>query len=268
MPACVPPATRTFRPARIEASRNAAARGVRLPSSTRSWSRAARSTNLRMLTAEKPRLMPSRTTCSRCPSGSIASTNGWLMSMRRPLDFEHPLDQLLHLRRAQHQVGQLVATVAGDEDPARVVDPHLLDRGVVEERLQRPRTRRPAPRAPRPRGRCRRPGTTVPVRLEVVVVAHHALGDTTHQRGVALRVHALATDELAHVLVERLDELDVLLRLPDHHGDPRLRRGARPKLGRHGPQHEGSVTICGQLAVRSATGVTRVAPRPTGPGSG
>ncbi len=42
--------------------------------------------NLRMLTAEKPRLIPSRTTCNRCPSGSIASTNGWLMSIRRPLD--------------------------------------------------------------------------------------------------------------------------------------------------------------------------------------
>ena len=39
-----------------------------------------------MLTAVKPREMPSRTTCSRWPSGSIASTNGWLMSMRRPLD--------------------------------------------------------------------------------------------------------------------------------------------------------------------------------------
>ena len=51
---------------------------------------------------------------------------------------EHPLDQLLHLRRAQHQVGQLVPPVAGHEDPARVVDPDLLDARVVEERLQRP----------------------------------------------------------------------------------------------------------------------------------
>ena len=51
-----------------------------------------------MLTAVKPRLMPSSTTCSRCPSGSIASTNGWLRSIRRPERLEHPLHQLLDLR--------------------------------------------------------------------------------------------------------------------------------------------------------------------------
>ena len=69
---------------RLEEPRRGRASGCRArpgPSS-----RAARSTNLRMLTAEKPRLMPSSTTCSRWPSGSIASTNGWLMSIRRPLD--------------------------------------------------------------------------------------------------------------------------------------------------------------------------------------
>ena len=44
----------------------------------------ARTVNLRTLTALNPRLMPSSTTCSRWPSGSIASTNGWLRSMRRP----------------------------------------------------------------------------------------------------------------------------------------------------------------------------------------
>lgn len=51
LPVCVPPATSTLRPARIEASRKLAARGLMLPSSTRSGRRAARSTNLRMLTA-------------------------------------------------------------------------------------------------------------------------------------------------------------------------------------------------------------------------
>ena len=86
LPAWVPPATRMLSPARTDASRNAAAGAGMLPSSTRPSSRAARSTNLRMLTAENPRLMPSRTTCSRWPSGSMASTNGRLMSIRRPLD--------------------------------------------------------------------------------------------------------------------------------------------------------------------------------------
>ena len=86
LPAWVEPATTTLSPARTDASRKAAACSVRLPSATRSCSRAARTTNLRTLTAEKPREMPSSTTCSRCPSGSIASTNGWDRSMRRPLD--------------------------------------------------------------------------------------------------------------------------------------------------------------------------------------
>ncbi len=75
-----------LRPARTDASRNDAACGVREPSSTRPSSRAARRMNLRMLTAEKPRLIPSSTTWRRCPSGSIASTNGRLTSTRRPLD--------------------------------------------------------------------------------------------------------------------------------------------------------------------------------------
>ncbi|MGA9583144.1 MAG: hypothetical protein WBR13_14380, partial [Allosphingosinicella sp.] len=50
---------------------------------------------------------------------------------------QHALDQLGHLGRGQDQVGQLVAPAPGDEDPAGVVDPDLLDLGVVEERLQR-----------------------------------------------------------------------------------------------------------------------------------
>ena len=53
LPACVPPATTMLRPARTEASRNCAAWSVRLPSSTRSCSLTARTTNLRMLTAVK-----------------------------------------------------------------------------------------------------------------------------------------------------------------------------------------------------------------------
>ena len=87
LPACVPPATRMLSPARTDDSRKRAACGVRLPSATRSDSRWARSRNLRMLTAVKPRVMPSSTTCSRWPSGSMASTKGVLMSRRRPLDF-------------------------------------------------------------------------------------------------------------------------------------------------------------------------------------
>jgi hypothetical protein len=85
-PAWVDPATRMLRPARTLASRNAAPWLLRLPRSTRSPRLAALNVCLRMLTGEKPRAMPSSTTWSLLPSGSIASTNGWLMSIRRPLD--------------------------------------------------------------------------------------------------------------------------------------------------------------------------------------
>ncbi len=69
LPACVPPATTMFWPARTAASRNRAAPVGIEPSRTRSSSRAALSTNLRMLTAANSRLIPSSTTCSRWPCG-------------------------------------------------------------------------------------------------------------------------------------------------------------------------------------------------------
>ena len=84
LPACVPPATTMLSPATTQASRKSAACGVSVPRSTRWCSRLALITNLRMLTALKPRLIPSSTTCRRCPDGSIASTNGVLTSTRRP----------------------------------------------------------------------------------------------------------------------------------------------------------------------------------------
>ena len=57
-----------------------------MPSSTRSSRRAAGSTCRRMLTAQWRRVTSGITTCSRDPSGSSASTNGWLTSTRRPLE--------------------------------------------------------------------------------------------------------------------------------------------------------------------------------------
>ena len=46
----------------------------------------------------------------------------------------------------------------------------------------------------------------------VVVLADHALGDPADERGVALRVDALAAHVLADLLVELLDELLVSVR--------------------------------------------------------
>ena len=119
---------------------------------------------------------------------------------------EHPLDQLLHLRGREHQVGQLVTAVAGDEDPARVVDPDLLDGRVVEERLQRPEPGHP-------RDQLADHGVDVGDRRDragqaaLVVLADHALGDPAYDDRVALRVDALAAHQRAHALVERLDQL-------------------------------------------------------------
>ena len=80
---------------------------------------------------------------------------------------------------------------AGDEDPARVVDPDLLDRGVVEERLQRPEAGDPGDQLADHRvdvgDRRDRAGQAA-----LVVVADHALGDPAYDGGVALRVDALA----------------------------------------------------------------------------
>ena len=131
---------------------------------------------------------------------------------------QHPLHELLHLRGGQHQVGQLVAAVACDEDPARVVDPDLLDGGVVEERLERPEAGDPGDQLAHHgvdvgHG-CDRTGQGV-----VVVLAHHALGDPSDQAGVALRVDALTAYVGANPLVEALDERYV--RVGDRHAGPR-----------------------------------------------
>ena len=66
------------------ASRKRAACAVSVPSATSSSRLCACRTNLRMLTAMWRRVMSGMTTCSREPSGIIASTNGVHMSIRRP----------------------------------------------------------------------------------------------------------------------------------------------------------------------------------------
>ena len=84
MPACVPPDTRMFSPAATAASRKRATCAGSVPNPTSSSRLCAESTNLRMFTAMCRRVMSGITTCSRDPSGIVASTNGVLMSIRRP----------------------------------------------------------------------------------------------------------------------------------------------------------------------------------------
>jgi hypothetical protein len=87
LPACVAPATRMFNPATTAASRNRPATAGSVPSSTRSSTWRARTTNLRMFNAQCSRVASGIATCSRLPSGSVASTNGCDRSMRRPVGF-------------------------------------------------------------------------------------------------------------------------------------------------------------------------------------
>lgn len=113
-----------------------------------------------------------------------------------------------------------MAAAPGDEDPARVVDPDLLHGRVVEERLERPEAGHPGHQLTDHgldvRHRGHRAGEAA-----LVVVAHHALGDPADDPGVDLRVHPLATHELAHVLVELLDQPRLRVGVRHHHGGPR-----------------------------------------------
>ena len=111
-----------------------------------------------------------------------------------------------------------MATVAGDEDPARVVDPDLLHGRVVEEGLERAE-------AGHPRDQLADDRVDVgdrrddPAQGAFVVVADHALRDPAYEPGVALRVDALTADVVAHLRVEALDERS--MRIGHRHRDPR-----------------------------------------------
>ena len=163
---------------------------------------------MRMLTAEKPREMPSSTTCSRWPSGSIASTNGLLTSTRRPLDLSIRSTSSVTCAGGEDRVGELVAAGAGDEDPARVVDPHLLDGRVVEVALQRTEAGDPGDELLDDTvtvvDGCDRTGEA-----RGVVVGDQRLRRTTDQGHVALRVDALTAHRVTQARVERLDQLAV-----------------------------------------------------------
>ena len=141
--------------------------------------------------------------------------------MRRPLRLEHPLDQLLHLRaRSSIRLVSSCRPRAGHEHPARVVDPDLLDRRVVEEA---------AAAAPKPDTRATSSpttastsatGATTPVRLRSSWARTTRLGEPAYDERVALRVDALAAYGLAHPLVERLDQVGVRVCGDDRHADP------------------------------------------------
>jgi hypothetical protein len=120
---------------------------------------------------------------------------------------EHPLDELLHLGLAQDHVGQLVPPVARDEHPAGIVDPDLLDLGIVEELLQRAEAGHPCDQLADHRDRIghRRDHAG---QAALVVGAHDLLGYAAHALHVELRVDPFAAYDGTHLLVELAHEID------------------------------------------------------------
>ena len=117
-----------------------------------------------------------------------------------------PVDQLRPLGAAQHQVGQLLPAVPGHEHPGRVVDPDLLDRRVIEKGLQRTEAGDPGDQLSDQRADVGH-GCDHTGQAALVVLANAPLRDPAHQCGITLRVDRLAAHQLAHPLVEHLDEL-------------------------------------------------------------
>lgn len=174
---------------------------------------------------------------------------------------QHPLDQLLHLGGREDQVGQLVPAATGDENAARVVDPHLLHVGVVEERLERAEARHPGDQLAYDRVDVgnRRDGTG---EAALVVGADHGLGDASHQPRLELRVDTLVADPLADVLVELLDQcaalVEVRISVRHRHHGPRFPESGSCYLwtvDQAGPTREGAGSICGKRRRRQNVGV-------------
>ena len=146
--------------------------------------------------------MPSSTTCSRCPSGSIASTNGWLMSMRRPLD--------LSIRSTSScTCAVLSIRLVSSCRPLRAMNTRL---GSLIQTSSTLGSSRNGCSGPKPETRATSSpttastsgtGATTPVRLRSSWSRTTPSAMRRTSARVALRVDALAADQLAHVLVER-----------------------------------------------------------------
>ena len=112
---------------------------------------------------------------------------------------QHPLHQIAHLRVGEGERHALGDAAAGDEDPIGGVQPHLLDRRIVEVGLQRSEAgdggehladaRRLVVHDAQPAGE-----------REVVVAPHLGSRDLGRELEVARRVGALRPKPLAHTL--------------------------------------------------------------------
>ncbi len=116
------------------------------------------------------------------------------------------------------------------EHAARVVDPDLLDRRVVEVALQRPEARDPGHQLLDHRVLVtdREHGTG---QAALVVVPDDPFREPPHEAGVPLRVDRLGPDGRAQLRVERLDQVTVRIGVRQAHGSPEVPRGACSAAG-------------------------------------
>ena len=114
---------------------------------------------------------------------------------------QHPFDQVGNLLGGQDDRGQLRASTPGDEDPAGLVDPDLLDLPVVEELLQLAEAsdlvEHRAGRLPWI-GQRRQGGNRCPVK----VIGHHLLDQPAGGVRFQHRIERAATDEFAHLVLD------------------------------------------------------------------
>lgn len=109
-----------------------------------------------------------------------------------------------------------MASASRDEDAARIVDPDLLDLGVVEERLERAE-------AGDTRDQFAHDSTRIGHRDDgagqaaLVVSAYDVLGNAAHDRRVPLGVDTFGAHLLAHPRIELLDEIGMRVRTRQRH---------------------------------------------------
>ena len=117
---------------------------------------------------------------------------------------QHPLDEVAHLGLGELERDALRHPVAGDEDAVGRVDPDLLDRRVVEERLQRAEPGEGRDHLTRRRALVGEHGQRAAERALAVaphLVAHVAVGEVS----IAGEVDAVAAHALAHLLGDEAD---------------------------------------------------------------